>query len=231
LELSEIQNGMIRMALVALESVHEATYHHSIRTAKVSIHIAAKVDWCLSESDRASYLDDIRDAALLHDIGKLSCPTQILDKKESLTDRERENILCHPIWGADMLLTLPDKRLQRIARFVREHHEQPDGKGYPFRLDLDEIAPISRVINIADRFAAMTENRPYRKAVPTEVALEILHLDIKAFFGEKAGAVTDALVGFKMKPGLVHIPAKVLSASGTSYREVRESGLSLAAAH
>lgn len=185
-------NDAIIMALIALESAQEATYNHSIRTANVAVQIATKINCGI-------YLtpNEVRDAALLHDIGKLNVPLQILEKKGSLTARERENIFHHPIWGERILLSFADQRLRNLARFVREHHELPDGSGYPSRLTVDEIDPVSRVINIADRFAAMTENRPYRKAVVPEFVISMLRADIKAFFGNEAGKVIEVLSGFE----------------------------------
>ena len=198
-------NDIIQMALIALECVQEATYSHSIRTANVAVAIASKTGCGL-------YLtpNEVRDAALLHDIGKLNVPLQILEKKESLTARERENIFHHPIWGERILLSLADQRLRDLARFVREHHELPDGSGYPSKLTLDEIDPVSRVINIADRFAAMTANRPYRKAVVPEFVIEILRVDIKAFFGKEAEKVVEVLAGFETES----VPRQARDAAG-----------------
>jgi putative nucleotidyltransferase with HDIG domain len=185
-------NDAIIMALIALESAQEATYHHSIRTANVAEQIAANANCGL-------YLTpgEVRDAALLHDIGKLNVPLQILEKKGALTAREKETIYHHPIWGERILLSFADQRLRNLARFVKEHHELPNGSGYPSGLTLDEIDPVSRVINIADRFAAMTENRPYRKAVVPEFVIGILREDIRAFFGNEAGKVIEVLAGFE----------------------------------
>lgn len=194
----EVGNDVVKMALIALEVAHEATYRHSVRTADVAVQIAKKVNCRLCITAPFNLLEDVRDAALLHDIGKLYCPAQILEKRESLTERERENIFYHPIWGERVLLSFRDERLQKLSRFVREHHELPDGSGYPSKLTLDRIAPISRIINIADRYAAMTENRPYRKAVPVEFVIEILRIDIVAFFGEDAWEVIDVLAEFEV---------------------------------
>lgn len=193
----DVNNDVVRMALISLEIAHEATYRHSARTAEVAVLIARNVDCSVWGTDPLNRLEDVRDAALLHDIGKLYCPAQILEKREALTDRERENIFYHPIWGEQVLLSMKDVRLRKLSRVVREHHELPDGSGYPSKLTLDGISALSRIINIADRFAAMTENRSYRKAVPAEFVIEILRMDIFAFFGRETGKVLDALAGFE----------------------------------
>jgi len=186
----------VYIALKALKSAHKATFSHSIRVAKVAVRIAAKMD---SELDVTP--NDVKDAALYHDIGKLFVPVHILEKNGALTLREKENVLPHPVWGEQILLTSSDHRVRNLARFVREHHESADGSGYPAKLTLDEINPVSRVINIADRFAALTENRPYREALAPEFAIETLKVDIKAFFGAEAGKVIDVLAAFRAIPG------------------------------
>jgi len=185
------RNDTVYIAMKALKSAHKATFSHSIRVAKVAVRIAEKINPGLD-----STLNDVKDAALFHDIGKLFVPLHILEKNGALTALEKENVLPHPIWGEQILLTSSDQRVRSLARFVREHHESADGSGYPARLTLDQIAPESRVINIADRFAALTENRPYRAALVPECAIEILKADIRNFFGCQTGRVVDVLAGF-----------------------------------
>jgi len=181
----------VYIALSALKSAHKATFSHSIRVAKVAVRIAVKMGSGLEVTP-----NDVKDAALFHDIGKLFVPLHILEKNGALTVREKENVWPHPIWGEQILLTSADHRVRSLARYVREHHESADGSGYPAKLTLDEINPVSRVINIADRFAALTENRPYREALAPEFAIEILKADIKGFFGCEAGKVVDVLATF-----------------------------------
>ena len=184
----------VYIALRALKSAHRATFSHSVRTARVAAKLAAKLNPRLNLAT-----NDIKDAALFHDIGKLFVPVHILEKDGALTILEREHIVPHPIWGEQILLESADPRVRNLARFVREHHELADGSGYPAGLTLDEIAPVSRVINIADRFAALTENRPYRKALVPEFAIEFLRADIGHFFGLEAAKVVDVLAGFRAK--------------------------------
>jgi HD-GYP domain-containing protein (c-di-GMP phosphodiesterase class II) len=191
----------VYFALRALKSAHRATFSHSVRTARVAVKLAAKLYPGLYLA-----INDIKDAALFHDIGKLFVPVHILEKDGALTILEREHVVPHPIWGEQILLESADPRVRNLARFVREHHELADGSGYPAGLTLDEIAPVSRVINIADRFAALTENRPYRKALVPEFAIEFLRADIGHFFGLEAAKVVDVLAGFRSKalPGQTH---------------------------
>jgi HD-GYP domain-containing protein (c-di-GMP phosphodiesterase class II) len=185
------RHDTVYVAWNALKSLHKATLSHSIRTAEVAVKVAAKIS---NGHHLASH--DVEDAALFHDIGKLFVPVHILEKNGTLTLQERENVWPHPIWGEQVLLASADGRVRNLSRYVREHHEQADGSGYPSKLSLDEIDPVSRVINIADRFTALTEDRPYREALSPEHALEILRPGIKDFFGREAGKVTDVLAGF-----------------------------------
>lgn len=213
LEIKDIKNDIIRVTLIALECAHEPTCRHTLRTAAVAVRIAALVDpgfFVLPPIMRLNDIRDvtllrvrrlnaIRDIACLHDVGKLYVPVQILEKKESLDEREWETMRFHPIWGERVLQGLSDERLQSFARYILEHHELPDGSGYPRKLALVDIDPVSRIINIADRFAAMTENRSYRKAVPAECAIKMLELDITAFFDKEAAKVVKALAGFGLE--------------------------------
>jgi polar amino acid transport system substrate-binding protein len=186
-------NGYIYMAIKVLKSTREATYSHSINTANVAVEIGSKIT-----HRRYFTLEILKNAGLFHDIGKLFVPVKILNKSGILTMQEKEKVLPHPVWGEEILLSSTDHRVRNLARSVREHHELPDGNGYPSKLTLDDIGPISRVINIADRFAAMTENRSYQDARIAEFALESLKTDIKAFFGSDAEKVVDALAGFRV---------------------------------
>ena len=201
------RNDTVYIAMKALKSAHKATFSHSIRVARVAEKITAKINPVLSLTP-----NDVKNAALFHDIGKLFVPVHILEKNGILTLQERENVLPHPIWGEQILLTSDDRRVRKLARFVREHHESADGSGYPSNLTLDEIDPVSRIINIADRFAALTENRPYRQALVPEFAIEILKGDIRDFFGSEAVKVVDALAGFGVGavPGRSRDNSKIL---------------------
>lgn len=187
----DVDLDTLRMALVALECKQSETFTHSLRTGNISAAIASRLHSLFLEPHQ------VREAALLHDIGKLYIPSEILNKPEALTAREEENIEHHPLWGEQILLAMSDKTIRNYAVFVRQHHERPDGSGYPYKLTLDEIAMESRVINIADRYCAMTEHRPYRKACVPEFVINRLRGDIEAFFGREASKVIDALAKFE----------------------------------
>ena len=184
-------NNTISKLLNALHLKHEPTYRHSILAANVALEIVPIID----SGERVPY-SDVRDAALLHDVGKLNIPVCILDKSGSLTAREWDCVKLHPQHGEEILLGMEDNRLRGLSRYVLEHHELHDGSGYPHKLGLKNIHVISRIINIADRFAALTEDRPYRKALLPEVAVGYLVEDIKTFFPMDGARIISTLRGY-----------------------------------
>ncbi len=113
-------------------------------------------------------IEIVRQAALLHDIGKVGCVLN-LNKAGKLTAEEYEIFKKHPGYGKDILD--PIKFLHPLVPGVHLHHERWDGRGYPLKLKGDEIPVIARIISVADTYDAMTSNRSYRNALPHEVAV------------------------------------------------------------
>ena len=107
--------------------------------------------------------------ALLHDLGKVKVPIEILQKPGKLTAEEWNIIKEHPTAGQKML---QGTELEKAAIVVEQHHERLDGSGYPYGLSDDSILTESYIVAVADTFDAMTTDRPYRKALTTEAALE-----------------------------------------------------------
>ncbi|HET8840626.1 MAG TPA: diguanylate cyclase, partial [Ktedonobacteraceae bacterium] len=113
-------------------------------------------------------------AGQLHDLGKISLPDAILQKPAPLTSEEWQQMKRHVCVGADMLARIPS--LHSLAPIVRAHHERWNGTGYPDHLKGEEIPFAARLIGVADSYLAMTMDRPYQKALPSEVALgELQH--------------------------------------------------------
>jgi two-component system cell cycle response regulator len=111
----------------------------------------------------------VRQAAELHDVGKLAIPDAILEKPGPLTADELELVRRHPVVGERILASAP--ALLGVAEIVRSTHERFDGGGYPDGLSGTEIPVIARIVAVCDAFDAMTSNRPYRPALPQEEAL------------------------------------------------------------
>lgn len=117
-------------------------------------------------------IKNIRYAAALHDVGKIGIKDAILNKPEKLTEDEYEEIKKHPEIGYNMLKKI--KFLSPIANGVLHHQERYDGLGYPDKLSGEDIPISSRIIAVIDTFDAMTTDRPYRKALPLQTALDEL---------------------------------------------------------
>ncbi len=117
-------------------------------------------------------IENIKQAAILHDLGKVGISETILRKKAKLTQQEFDEIKKHPQIGVDIIR--PIQFLHGIIPFILYHHERWDGKGYPSGLKGEEIPMGARIISVADVFHALTSNRPYRKAYGKEEALKII---------------------------------------------------------
>jgi HD-GYP domain-containing protein (c-di-GMP phosphodiesterase class II) len=114
----------------------------------------------------------IRVAGYLHDLGKLAVPVEILEKQDKLNRQEWNIMRRHSYYGYHVLQPLHDFRT--INLWGSLHHERLDGQGYPFHIRSDELTLGSRVMAVADVFAAISEDRPYRKAMPPQEVLRIL---------------------------------------------------------
>lgn len=133
-------------------------------------HLSAKIARQLGLSSRKAHL--LREAAPLHDIGMVVVPDRILLKRGELTGEEREVVKTHADNGARILGTAQLPVLQLASRVARTHHERWDGGGYPDGLEGEEIPLVGRVVAVADAYAAMTHDRPYREARDPEAALD-----------------------------------------------------------
>jgi polar amino acid transport system substrate-binding protein len=154
----KLHNQTVLALVKALEYYDEYTQGHSQRVAELCKKMAQKLS--LPEKQ-------IELAALLHDIGKICVPQNILNKEGYLTDDEFNLVKQHPVKGFELISAV--EGMQNVAKIILYHHERYDGKGYPMGLKNDEIPVESQVIFIADSFDAMTTARPYRK-VPMSFA-------------------------------------------------------------
>ena len=146
------------------------TYHHSLGVTEVAVSISRELGL---SSERLSL---VRRAAFLHDIGKLAVPNRILDKRGRLTAGEWKIVTRHPALSGSILRRV--SAFRELAVLAAEHHERLDGSGYPFRLNAEHISLESRIIALADCYAAMAEDRPYRAGLDAGHILTNLAEDI-----------------------------------------------------
>jgi HD-GYP domain-containing protein (c-di-GMP phosphodiesterase class II) len=134
-------------------------------------------------------IDGLRIGGTLHDFGIIRIPSEILSKPDKLTDREFEIMKQHPVHGYQILKSIEFP--WPVGRMVLQHHERLDGSGYPGGITGDDIILEARIIAVADIVDSMTSDRPWRKALPVEAALD----EIKKHRGVKYdAAVVDACV-------------------------------------
>ena len=152
--------------ITALEARDAYTRGHSERVARLTEAIARAMGL------RGARLDNLVDAARLHDIGKIGIREQVLNKPGRLTAEEYEHIKQHPEIGARIIGQM--EAYAELVPFIRHHHERIDGKGYPQGLSGNEIPLEARIIAVADTFDAMTSARPYRKPRELGTALRVM---------------------------------------------------------
>jgi putative two-component system response regulator len=176
-----------------IEMKDPTTSGHAARVVGYTDVLAKRFD--VSDEDRAS----LRLAALLHDIGKIGVPDQILTKPGALTADEMEVVKRHPAMGYEVLADLHEH--ENVRTWVYQHHERWDGKGYPNGLAGEEVALPGRILVLAEVYDALAEQRSYKPAWPME--------RIVALFREQAGRQFD--------PDLANMVADGLERSGNRF--------------
>lgn len=161
-ELEQVYWDMVNTLIDVIEAKDTFTGGHSIKVCEYSIKLAQKLG--LKEND----ITKVMKASMLHDIGKMGIPDNILLKPDALTDDEYGKIKSHPELGCRILDRV--KGLEDVLPMIRSHHERIDGRGYPNGLDDGSIPAGAKIIAIADAYDAMTSNRPYRKALAKKEA-------------------------------------------------------------
>jgi diguanylate cyclase (GGDEF)-like protein len=156
----------IRTLTMVINAKDRYTYGHSERTMLFAQKLGEKVGLVPENIRELCY------SSLLHDIGKIEVPREILNKPGKLNNAEWRILKQHPQWGADMIRPL--QSLKNTVEIVLHHHENYDGSGYPSGLKGEEIPLGSRILRIADSYDAITSDRPYKKAMTREQAVEEL---------------------------------------------------------
>ncbi|MCA0314755.1 MAG: HD domain-containing protein [Candidatus Melainabacteria bacterium] len=165
-ELESLSVGTIRALADALDAKCDYTAGHSLRVSRIAVLIGRQ----LALPD--DMLRDVELGGILHDIGKIGVPESILWKPDKLTPEERSIMSRHPVKSAEIIGDL--KGLVRAREYVKHHHEYFDGSGYPDGLKGEDIPIGARIILVSDAYDAMTTDRPYRKAIGHERAIQEL---------------------------------------------------------
>ena len=152
---------MIQALAGTVDAKDRYTNGHSMRVAKYASEIAMRMGLSQQEQENIYY------TGMLHDIGKIGVPDEIINKPGRLTDEEFAIIKTHPVIGSEILKNITE--IPGMYLGTRGHHERYDGKGYPDGLAGEEIPLQARIIAVADSYDAMTSHRSYRKLLPQEV--------------------------------------------------------------
>ncbi|MGA9351402.1 MAG: PAS domain S-box protein [Anaerolineae bacterium] len=163
-KLEKALEGTVHVLVSATEMRDPYTAGHQRRVTQLACAIANEMS--LSEEQ----MEGIRMAGLIHDLGKISVPAEILSKPSQLTDLEFGLIKMHPQTGYDVLKVIEFP--WPVAQIVLQHHERMDGSGYPQELSGEEILLEARILGVADVVEAMASHRPYRSAQGIDKALE-----------------------------------------------------------
>lgn len=178
-----IYHDTISAFATAIDAKDQYTKNHSFRVARYAASIARELQW--KDGD----VEAIYVAGLLHDIGKLSLDANLINKGDALTPQEREKIRRHSEISYDIVqkIRLP---WEQASRYIRHHHERPDGRGYPDALDARDLSEGAKILAVADSYDAMTSERPYRPRLSSDEAI----LEIKRCEGTQFdGAISSVL--------------------------------------
>ena len=192
-ESRELQGGdskaEIRALVRAMADADGDTYRHSLEVAATARAVGQRLG--LDDVD----LVEVELGALLHDLGKLRLPPEILNKPGPLDRDELRLMRLHPEWGAEMVARVPG--LEAVALIVWLHHERPDGTGYPHGLREDRIPMASRIVSACDAYGAMVGRRNYSEPLDLEAAVEELELNAGSQFDP---LVVEVLASFVREP-------------------------------
>ena len=174
LKIAAVCNSVVQALTQLMRTKDADTQQHVRRVQRLCLEIGSRMRLGRSEMDALSA------AALLHDIGKVAVPEQILSKPGRLTSSEMARMRVHPDVGAELLESIPFP--YPVSPIVRHHHERWDGHGYPAGLEGKGIPLGARILAVVDSYDALTSDRPYRKALPGEDAIAFLQRESGKFF-------------------------------------------------
>lgn len=222
------QNDAMALDISALKTSDEYTFKHSVDVATIAMIVAKRMG--LSKQE----IHEIGMSGLLHDVGKMKIPLEILNKPARLTDEEFEVMKQHAVLGYRIIQNRPEIS-DNVKYGVLQHHEKINGEGYPLRVPADKINPYAKVLAVADIYDALITERPYKAAFSQREAVEIImsmtgELDfeiMKAFLESMilypVGSIVELSNGEKAKvveniPHYILRPTVVGIQSGKVYR-------------
>ncbi len=187
----------------AIEGKDHYTCGHVERVSSYAVAIGRRVG--VDDAGLAA----LRTGGVVHDIGKIGIPDQILNKPGKLTDEEMDVIRRHPVIGYDILQSL--RTFRDVLPIVRWHHEKPNGTGYPDGLSGEAIPLLARITAVADVFDALSTDRPYRKAFDLAKCKAILADTVAK--GELDGKLVEVLFEMLDQGGVPHPPPSIAAAA------------------
>ncbi len=181
------RDALLQSLVTALNVHDENTGRHSQRVADLAVELAREMTF----SNRSSELTELRQGALMHDVGKLGVSAEILQKTGPLTEDEWKEMRLHPEYGYEIVKHIPS--LANAAQMIRASHERWDGAGYPQGIARDEIPIGARIFSLADAWDAMTSDRPYRSALPHSEALREVRINAGTQFDPEVAQAFERL--------------------------------------
>ena len=196
--IGSLNDELLQVLAKIIDARDRGVYDHSTRVARLAVAVAEEMG--LPEKRR----ELIRQAAFLHDIGKIGVSEQILQKPGRLSDEQFRRVQSHAALGAEFLETCAG--LRHLAAHVRQHHERWDGSGYPSGLRGEEITPEARILSVCDAVEAMSASRAYSPAMPFSTIVT----ELKQCAGSQFDpAVAEAFIRIAEREGarLLSLPA------------------------
>jgi putative nucleotidyltransferase with HDIG domain len=187
-ELNSAYRGTALLLGDVVEADDSYTGEHCKDVVRLALSVARELGLDVEQQRHVEF------AALLHDIGKIAVPKEIVNKPSALDEQEWEIIKTHTVEGQRMLERVGGF-MREVGESVRSHHERWDGLGYPDGLRAEQIPLAARIVSCCDTFNAMTTTRPYREALPASVAVAELKANAGSQFDPAVVAVLVALVG------------------------------------
>ena len=200
--MEEMSLQLMQTLSTTIEAKDEYTRGHSHRVAEYSALIATALGW--NKTD----IENLKNAAYLHDIGKIGIPDTVLNKPTKLTDEEFSIIKEHTTIGANILKNV--SLIPHVEDVVRHHHERYDGRGYPDGLKGEEIPIHARIVAVADSYDAMSSRRIYRNQLPGSKVIEELSKNKGSQFDPE---ITDIFLKL-LREDKVHVKEDYLNMTG-----------------